>query len=94
MNGKIYVDGKVLCEAEIETPTSICTDGEKDLHHIEIPFPKEVTLTFESMMTPWSFIWLITGKWPTNNWLRMNGGIMMRRVQMDRAKKLMKRKHK
>lgn len=55
----------------------------------ELPFGKlegELTLTckFNIRDNPSAFMLLATGKWPSNNWLRMHGYPMVRRCGFHR----------
>lgn len=54
----------------------------------------EIEITVSSYISPWVMIGLITGKRPTNNWMKMHGGIMERKVQIRKARFLMNRKRR
>ncbi len=54
----------------------------------ELKIQKEIQLEFEARITPRILLLLYTGKYPTNNWLKMHGGIMERRNRRRRKRSI------
>ena len=54
----------------------------------ELKIPKEIQLELEARITPRILLLLYTGKYPTNNWLKMHGGIMERRNRRRRKRSI------
>lgn len=52
------------------------------------------SLEVTQKINPRVLLFLRTGKYPSNNWLKMHGGIMERRIQVDRLRKNKRRKKK
>ena len=84
-NGKTYKPlGQALNENLI-VDDLIPEEGTK------LPFIKPdeehvITCKFNIRSNPYLYIFLLTGKWPSNNWLKMHGYPMRRRCGFHRRK--------
>lgn len=89
--GVLYTgDGRKLAEI---TEADITVDSEKTDVFIKPPIlPQPIECTFSCHISPWDAILLITGKRPTNNWMKMHDGIMERKVQLRKAGKRRRKK--
>lgn len=88
MIGRIYAGEKLLCEVEnAEFQNGFVENRGRAI-------PNEVILAFETKINPRVLLFLCTGKYPSNNWLKMHGGIMERRIQVNRLRKNEWRKKK
>lgn len=88
--GVLYTgDGRKLAEiTEVDIEAGITVDSEKtDIFIKPSILPQPIECTFSCHISPWDEILLITGKRPTNNWMKMHGGIMERKVQLRKARK-------
>lgn len=109
MSGALYVDGKKLCDiGELEffsEPVRLSeTEKAERIKKIqeesrEFPINLAKTLSFtctlkEVHLSQKAWWFFFTGKWPSNNWFKMHGGIMERKVQIAKAGNLMQRKGK
>lgn len=89
--GAIYVDGKKIMEvAEVTVTVADIDPIEKPTKSLTFAEPVEITGAFH--ISPWDMIELVTGNQPTNNWMKMHGGIMERKVQLRKARRLRSRK--
>lgn len=90
MSGTLYVDGKKLCDIrELDFAEPLQSSEIKT-----VQIPKETTVEFETYLylSPWLLLSLMTGMQITNNWMKMHGGIMERKVQIAKARKMMRRR--
>lgn len=88
--GVLYMGGKKLGDVEvvlIPEPQSC-----KDKDGIISGLPREINIEMKTHISPWAELFLLTGKWPANNWMKMQGGIMKRKAQIRKAKKMMQKK--
>lgn len=91
--GAIYVDGKKIMEvAEVTVTVADIDPAEKPKKSLTLAEPVEITGSFH--ISPLDMIELVTGKRPTNNWMKMHGGIMERKVQLQKARRLRNRKRR
>lgn len=95
MKGTLYTgDGRKLMDvydADFTVTSESAAEISEAFAKLRIP-PDEIEITISSHISPWVMIGLITGKRPTNNWMKMHGGIMERKVQLRKARILMNRK--
>lgn len=84
--GVLYTkDGKKIMDIKAG---DIAIDVEKAEVFIKAPVPPQhIEMTMSWHITPWDMITLVTGKRPSNNWMKMHGGIMERKVQIRKARK-------
>lgn len=97
IKGSVFLNGeKIGDEVGIEHVTCVPEQNVKEL--CDFPLNSEeianIAITFKGHLSPWVWLYFITGKWPTNNWLKINGGIMERKVQIAKARKLMRRRER
>lgn len=91
--GAIYVDGKKIMEvAEVTVTVADIDPAEKLKKSLALAEPVEITGSLH--ISPWDMIELVTGNRPTNNWMKMHGGIMERKVQLRKARRLRNRKRR
>ena len=94
MSGTLYVDGRKLGDiAELDFPAKPeqLSKTEKIGQSVEIP--KEITMEFQTRVTPRLLLTLVTGMSISNNWLKLHGGIMERKVQIEKARKMIQQKN-
>lgn len=88
MIGRIFAGEKLLCEVEnVEFQNDFVENKGSAI-------PNDVILSFETKINSRVLLFLRTGIYPSNNWLKMHGGIMERRIQVDRLRKNERRKKK
>ena len=93
MSGTLYLDGRKIGDIEeLDFPIKPeqLSKTEKIGQSVEIP--KEITMEFQARVTPQLLLTLLTGLPITNNWLKLHGGIMERKVQIEKARKMKSRK--
>jgi hypothetical protein len=88
--GVLYMNGKKI--ADIES-AEITVEKKPKNTSKQFTFKREMEVIMCGChITPWDMIALVTGKRPSNNWMRMHGGIMERKVQIRKARKQRMRK--
>lgn len=89
MIGALYVDGRKLGDIEeLDFPIKPAQLSKTEKIGQSLEIPKEITMEFQARVTPRILLLLYTGKYPTNNWLKMHGGIMERRNRRRRKRSI------
>jgi hypothetical protein len=80
MTGTVYRDGQPITFGEIPSPT-LSADG-CEYQEEGLTVAKEITgsISFKTNITARQEIMLMTGKLPSNNWMKMHGGVMERKA--------------
>lgn len=95
MSGTLYVDGRKLGDIEeLDFPVKPEPLSETEKIGQSVEIPKEITMEFQARVTPRLLLTLFTGLPITNNWLKLHGGIMERKVQIEKARKMIQQKNK
>lgn len=87
MESILYSDGKYIGKIQDMHADKISKE-DMERTGFELKIPKEIQLEFEARITPRILLLLYTGKYPTNNWLKMHGGIMERRNRRRRKRSI------
>ena len=87
MEAILYSDGKYIGKIKDMHANKISNE-DMEQTGFELKIQKEIQLEFEARMTPRVLLLLYTGKYPTNNWLKMHGGIMERRNRRRRKRSM------
>ena len=87
MDAILYSDGKYIGKIQDMHADKIPKE-DMERTGFELKIPKKIQLEFEARITPRVLLLLYTGKYPTNNWLKMHGGIMERRNRRRRKRSI------
>lgn len=88
MRGTLYVDGRKLGDIEeLDFPIKPAQLSKTEKIGQSLEIPKEITMEFQARVTPRLLLILATGMSISNNWMKMHGGIMERKVQIAKARK-------
>lgn len=94
MSGTLYVDGRKLGDIEeLDFPVKPAQLSKTEKIGQSVEIPKEITMEFQARVTPRLLLTLATGMPITNNWMKMHGGIMERKVQIEKARKMTQQKN-
>lgn len=94
MIGALYVDGRKIGDIEeLDFPIKPEQLSKTEKIGQIVKIPKEITMEFQTRVTPRLLLTLATGMSISNNWLKMHGGIMERKVQIEKARKMIQQKN-
>ena len=94
MIGALYVDGRKLGDIEeFDFPIKPAQLSKTEKIGQSVEIPKEITMEFQARVTPRLLLTLVAGLPITNNWLKLHGGIMERKVQIEKARKMIQQKN-
>lgn len=94
MIGALYVDGRKLGDIEeLDFPIKPAQLSKTEKIGQSVEIPKEITMEFQARVTTRLLLTLVTGLPITNNWLKLHGGIMERKVQIEKARKMIQQKN-
>lgn len=94
MRRTLYVDGRKLGDIEeLDFPIKPAQLSKTEKIGQSVEIPKEITMEFQARVTPRLLLTLFTGLPITNNWLKLHGGIMERKVQIEKARKMIQQKN-
>lgn len=94
MSRALYVDGRKIGDiAELDFPVKPAQLSKTEKIGQSVEIPKEITMEFQARVTPRLLLTLATGMSISNNWMKMHGGIMERKVQIEKARKMIQQKN-
>jgi hypothetical protein len=84
MTETLYLDGKPLIRGEF--PLCTLSEDESEYQGDGLSLSQEISgsISFETNITARQMLFLMTGKLPSNNWLKMHGGVMERKARRKR----------
>ena len=94
MIGALYVDGQKIGDIErLDFPAKPAQLSKTEKIGQIVEIPQEITMEFQARVTPRLLLTLATGMSISNNWMKMHGGIMERKVQIEKARKMVQQKN-